>query len=182
MRWRALIALMLAAQLARADGSVEAPLREYFAGEQAEGYAWFALGAPALAVGGALVGRSDDLSRGLSYPLLAFGAIQLLAGLWLLGVTEGRVERYHRAIVAGEPVREREQARLRGLDRSFAILKWSEVGLLVAGAATAVAGLATGRDLATGIGIAVAVESAIMLILDGLAARRARRYAAALAF
>ncbi len=184
MRWRALVAVTLVAQVARADGpaAADAAMQQYFAGEQAEGYAWFALGAPALAVGGALAQRGGDGALGAGIPLLAFGAIQLAAGLWLIGVTEPRVAGLRRELADGAPVVAREAARMRGVERSFVVLRWSEIALAAAGAATGIAGAATGRDLLTGIGFAVAVESAIMLLLDGLAARRARRYAAALTF
>jgi hypothetical protein len=184
MRRIALAALIALARPASADpatAELSQAMQRYFDGEKAEGYAWLELGAGALVAAGSLLEQRGDLAKGLAWPLVGFGAVQLAAGLWLLGVTDERVAKLRRALdERPEPVRDGERTRIRSVERGFVVLRWAEIALAAGGAATAVAGLAARVDAAAGAGASVLGESALMLLLDGLAARRAHRYAAAL--
>jgi hypothetical protein len=178
----ALLALLLAALPAHAEpagaGALGDTMQRYFAGEQAEGFAWIAVGDASLAAGGAALAQSNPILRGLSYPLLAVGLIQFVAGFSSLTRTDGRVAA-QLAAIAADPARAHaaEVKRIDRLNFLFRLIRYTELTLLGLGAGGAVVGGVLGVDQLTGAGIGVAVEAALMLTLDHFAEARAHRYA-----
>lgn len=178
----ALLALLLCGSTARAEPisgpAFSSTLSDYFAGEQAEGWAWIAVGDASLAAGGVALAQSNGVLRGLSYPLLAVGLIQFVAGFSSLGRTEGRVAAALRTIDA-DPARaySAEVARVGRLRFLFRLIRYTELSLLCVGAAGGVVGGVLKQDQILGAGIGVTVEAALMLVLDHFAEARANRYA-----
>ncbi|MSP63994.1 MAG: hypothetical protein EXR72_27360 [Myxococcales bacterium] len=165
---------------ARADsrGALDETMGRYFASEEAQGYAWIAAGDASLVAGGALIAQSNGVLRGMSYPLLAVGAIQFIAGLSSLTRTQGRLAALRGDLATGPAaVRDMEAKRIGGINRLFKLIFYTELSLLGLGAAGAGLGYGIHQDQLLGAGIGVVVEAALMLVLDHFAERRAHRYA-----
>ena len=127
-----------------------AAITRYFAGEQAQGGAWIAVGL-AMTIAMSIAERTAE--RAMVWPLGAVALIQIAAGLWLQLATDGRVAK----LLVDPEVVARETKRMRGVVRTFVVLEL----LWLAG-------------IAVGIGLAVA--AAAMLGQDLAASRRAGRY------
>jgi hypothetical protein len=172
--------LMVAPSIASAQ-PVDAPkaqaaMREYFDGEIEGGYVLAGMGVAGLVAGGLLY-RKDGVARGAAYPLLGVGVAHLAAGIYIGIASDRRIEKFDREITedAGAFV-ERESARMKGVSKSFTMLKIAEV-VLVAGGLTMVGiGHRTDRPRLKGAGITLAIEAALTLGFDVVAANRATRY------
>ena len=178
----ALVSLAGSARV-RADAPppLEVAIERYFAGEQAQGYAWLAAGDASLVAGGTLLAQHNAVMRGMSYPLLAVGLIQAVAGVSSLTRAEQRgANLILEAHTAPAAVRDREAARIGRINRLFKVIKGTEYALLGLGAAGAALGGGLHQDDLLGVGIGVTLEAALMLTLDHFAERRAHNYAEAL--
>jgi hypothetical protein len=157
-------------------------IQTYFDGEEREGFAWLALGGPGLGAGIVAVSQPGDLAKGIAAPTLLLGGIHEFIGLYLLGITEGRVADLRRNFALDpRTVAAAEKVRIDGVIRGFKWLTGIEIGLAGCGAALIAVGAAGKEDFALGVGIGLAVESLVTLLLDNFAWRRAKRYAAQLA-
>lgn len=175
-----LIASVLAtAGVARADADPEVVLaaEEYFAGETRQGYAWAAVGAVSITLGSLGLASDSDLARGMGYPMLAVGAIQLGAGV-VSWISPPRRLRRARAAVAvdAEAYRVAERKRMGRVVVGFRALRVAEVAMMVIGAGLAIGGARTDRDVLVGIGGGIAFQGLAMLALDAPAEGRAERY------
>ena len=74
------------ARAAHAEPSLSSEMQFHFEGERDEGIAWMGFGSASLVGGGALLEGGSRFERGLSYPLLGFGAIE--------GLEEPKVQTY----------------------------------------------------------------------------------------
>jgi len=150
----------------------------YFDGETSEG--WVFLGVGALALGGATygIGLSDDPHlEGAGWPVGVVGLIQAAAGIVLLARTPGQVADLD-VQLDDDPAgyRAGELARMEGVNDQFDLLAVIEVGLIVGGAGLATWGFLDDEPTLAGIGVGLAAQAAIMLVLDLIAAARADRY------
>jgi len=150
---------------------------DYFTGERAQGAAWGAVGAIAIAGGVVALASDDDLAHGAAYPLLAVGAIQLGAGVVSYVSPPRRLRRARTAI--GRDARtyaEGERRRMGKVTFAFDALRVTEVALVAIGAGLAIGGARAERDVLVGIGGGIAFQALAMLALDGVADARAARY------
>lgn len=162
---------------------MRAAMHDYFAGERRGGVWLMGAGAPALLLGAGLSVPQDPASRGwafaqgLGYSLVALGALDVLAGLTFYRNSRRRVPAFERQLASAPAAyRDGELARMRRVNREMRLLEAIEIPLILAGGAMASIGALQGRDLLAGIGAGLAVETAVLLIYDQLAARRALRY------
>jgi len=174
-----LCALVLSsAKTVNADsGGASAAMNDYFAGEKRGGLVLVGLGAAGLGAGAVLATRDSDIARGAGYVGLGIGAIHVAAGVFVYVASAGRITTFEKEIADDESgFASRERERIRGVQRQFFALKIAEVALMAGGAGLAIYGVSSDRDLATGIGVGLAVEAAATLVFDIVAARRADRY------
>lgn len=162
--------------------TMRADMHDYFDGETAE--AWVFLGVGALALGGATygIGFSDDpYLEGAGWPVGVVGLIQVAAGLVLLARTPGQVDDLD-AQLDSDPsaYRTDELTRMTTVNDQFDLLAIVEVGLIAAGAGLAIWGFLDDEPFAAGLGVGLAAQAAIMLVLDLFAAAHADTYTAAL--
>ena len=178
----ALLALLApAAAWGDPPASLDQTMERYFHGERDEGYAWMAAGDASLVAGGALLAQGSGIARGLSYPLLAVGAIQLVAGLSSLARSDGRLDDLRRrSALDPRAVREGEGKRIERLNFLFKVIRYTEYSLLGLGAVGAAVGAGIREDQLLGAGLGLAEEAALMLTLDHFAEQRAHRYGAGL--
>ena len=156
-------------------------MHDYFDGEWTEAYFWLAGGVPALGSGVGLLAGGNQAFKGAAAPLLLFGVIQTVAGIFLFGRTRGQV----RALDAQLDADPRAYAaaatkRMEGVNRGFAWYRPVELAFLGLGAVLAANGVYPKNDLLLGMGIATMAEAVVMLVFDHFAGERAERYAAQL--
>ncbi len=179
------------ARASAADGSAQTPaqgeaidaarmtadMHAYFTGERQGGIWLMGAGAPALGLGAGLLVQQNSFGRGMAYPLLAFGAIDLIGGLTFYLNSLRRVPRFDREI-AGQPssYRAAELPRMNQVNRQMRLLEAAEISLILAGATLTGVGAVQQQNLLAGIGTGLMLETAVLLLYDQLAARRALRY------
>lgn len=161
---------------------MRADMHAYFSGELPGGIWLMGIGAPALAGGTALVLQPNAFTRGLAYPLLAVGAIELVAGMAFCVNSIRRVPRFDREIGSRPAAfRDTELSRMRSVNRQMSLLEAAEITLVLASGVLAGAGALSQQDLLTGIGTGLMLQSSILLVYDQLAGRRAALYTQSLA-
>jgi hypothetical protein len=179
-------AALLFAEAALADEPIDQvtmqrELRLYFAGEKAEGIPFLGAGLAAFATGGVLFSRRTALARGAAWPIVIIGVIQTGAGVVVYSRTDAQVARLDEQM-ASDPaaLKKAELARMQRVNNEFAILKWAELGLAAGGVGLTTYGIAVDDDTWKGVGLGLAAQATVMLILDLFAAGRADRYTDAL--
>lgn len=179
-----LTSLLLALALPRAARADQADAfrsagHAWFDGERSSGYLWGAAGVASLGAAGALYfQQKSDLARGISYPLAAFGVLQAAIGVGSLARGSARADALDAAIARSpEDARQSEIARMRRVNYAFLAIEIVETALIVGGASFAATRRHEGQELARGVGLGLAMEGGLMLLLDALAASRAHTYA-----
>jgi hypothetical protein len=173
----ALVAMAPSAARADEPDPTVAASRAYFAGERAQGVAWGATGVASLAIGAYAYSTDDDIARGLSYPFLAVGAIQLGAAVFSYISPPRRLRSYERAFAANpDEARTKERKRMKRVVVAFDALRVAYISLMVVGSGLVIAGSETERDTLVGVGGGLAFQSLAMLALDAAAEDRALRY------
>lgn len=147
---------------------------DYFAAEKAEAALFIAIAAFALALGAWLLWNGHAY-RGAAWPLIAIAVIQLIVGGTVFTRTEGQVATLQ-AQLEEAPVefRAEELDRMATVMQNFRIYKVIEIVLLAAGIALSY--LFFRHELIYGIAAGLIAQSAIMLLLDLFAERRADVY------
>jgi hypothetical protein len=155
-----------------------AAMEHYFDGEKTGGWILVGMGAVGLASGGALLYRGDsELTKGFSYPLLGMGIVHLAAGIFVNVSSGRRIDSFADEIDADPSAWiARERPRMRGVSTQFTVLKIVEVALIAGGVTTGVLAHRAERKQLEGIGYGIALEAALTLGFDIVAARRAIRY------
>jgi hypothetical protein len=172
--------LGLAAGTARAEPPREAmnnALVSYYDGEKAEGLIFLGTGVFSIGLGSYLVTRDSRFARGAGVPTLAVGVLQtIFAASYHAGI-DGKVKDLRKQLDADPAAhRKKEIDRIAGVNRRFVIFRYAELGIIAAGATLATVGFVKKIDTLKGLGIGLAVESALFLSLDFFAERRAHQY------
>ena len=153
---------------------MEAEITRYFAAERAES-ALFLGCAVAAAVVSAALGALHSPYRAMAWPLAAVGLVQLVVGGTVFVRTPGQVARLTGQLRASPSAYQAEEAaRMGRVQRSLALYKRIEIGLLAIGLALASIEDYGGTLYAVGMGLIL--EAGLMLFLDLRAERRGHRY------
>ena len=157
--------------------AMDAQMRDYFAGEFAESYAWAGLGLAGLAASIPLFVQDGSVGRPASVPIFCFSLVQLALGIGLYVRTPGQVERLSKQLAADpEAYAAAERKRMAGVNRGFQIYRPVELGILAIGLGL-VAGGGVGRsDTVIGVGLGLILESLLFLALDHYADERGAHY------
>jgi hypothetical protein len=149
----------------------------YFEGELDLAAVALGLAAGSGYIGGSLLVKATDASRAAAVPVLTVGLAEAAIGIGLMVRTGPQVRGLDEQIAnsPAEYVRE-EGARIDRVLSNFVVFRTVETILIVAGAATAVTGLALEEDRAVGAGLGVGAQATAVLCLDALAEARAERY------
>ena len=152
-------------------------LVSYYAGEKSEALIFLGTGVFSIGLGSFLVTRDSRFARGAGYPTLTVGVLQTIFAASYHASIDGRVADLKKDLDT-DPVahRKRELDRIAGVNRRFVIFRYVELGIIAAGAALATVGFVKKNDILKGLGIGLAVESALFLSLDFFAERRAHQY------
>lgn len=146
----------------------------YFLGEKRESMLFIAAGAVAIAVAVGLF-RSSSPYRGMMWPLALIALIQLGVGGSVYLRTDSQVAELS-SLLKEDPAAfaKKEAPRMEKVLASFTLYKWIEIALMATGVALTF--LYRGRDLPYSIGVGLLLQSALMLLLDLFAERRADVY------
>ena len=136
----------------------------YFAEERRGAAILLGTGLASLMLSLALATRPTPY-RGMIPPLALFGLVEAVVGATVLSRTSRRVEDL-----------EKERARLRRVIASFRIYKVGETVLLTAGLTLMM--LFPRHTVLYASGLGCLIQASVLLVLDRLAERRAREYAA----
>jgi hypothetical protein len=156
-------------------------MRQYFEGERAGGFAFLGGGLIHLGAASYLVTQDATVARNASYPLFVTGALQLIVGIAVTPAVSGQI-RDREARINADPAafRREELDRLQGVDTTFAWLQGIELAAVAVGTGLAIYGELEDHDALTGVGLGLAVGTALGLMLDFLAAQRGQSYMRAL--
>ncbi len=175
----AVLAVIAAPRPAHAQdaAATKASMEDYFAGEKTGGIVLVAMGLGGLVAGGVLYRSSSATAKGASYPFLGVGLIHVAAGVFVWLASDKRIDDFGKQIDEDAAAFvDREQARMKGVSTQFTVLKIVE-GVLIAGGLTmAAVGHKKQRWKLKGAGLALAIEAALTLGFDFVAARRAHHY------
>src|SRR5687767_14464237 len=97
---RVLVCILLATSTARAETPEEAKsvMHDYFDGEKTGGYVLVGMGAGGLITGAFFLRSHCDIRKGMSYPLLAVGALHLAAGVYIGIASDNRITKFNSEI------------------------------------------------------------------------------------
>lgn len=153
---------------------MEQQIVAYFTAEKAEALLFMLVGITAVVLSLWLL-RRGGAYKAMAYPLLAIAAIQLVVGSTVYFRTDTQLAALS-AQYAGEPLvfKAEETVRMNEVVRNFVIYRYIEMALLVTGILLMLGLRHKARWHAVGIGLAV--QSALMLLLDYFAEARADEY------
>ncbi len=154
-------------------------MEDYLGAERTESKLFVGVGALSLLGGAVALAATDSpMLQGASLPVMGVGLIQLAVGGSVWWRTEAQMGALRTAILTtpGQYVAD-ETRRMKQVNDNFVIYRWTELSLLGAGVAMGATGHALDEDFVTGLGLGLAVQSALMLGLDYFAERRGHTYA-----
>jgi hypothetical protein len=171
------VVLLLSSPAAAQRDVLRADLDAYFAGEKSQSWVFLGTGLAGLGTAVGLYVEGSDLARGASYPIAVFGLGQAVVGAGLAWRTDAQVARLQAQLVADPgALKAAELKRMRRVNLQFDILMIAELVFVVGGTATFFLARREDADTLAGVGLGLASEGAVTLVLDWFAARRADRY------
>jgi hypothetical protein len=150
----------------------------YFSEEKAESWLFILVGVVALGASVWLL-RTGSAYRGMAYPLIAVGLIQLVVGGSVAFRTDAQVAALTAQLASSPSAFQlAEVPRMEVVMRNFALYKGIELALLLVGVALTYA--FRQKELVYGIGVGLVMQASLMLVLDLFAERRGDEYLSAL--
>ena len=150
----------------------------YFSEEKAESWLFILVGVVALGASVWLL-RTGSSYRGMAYPLIAVGLIQLVVGGSVAFRTDAQVAALTAQLASSPSAFQlAEVPRMEVVMRNFALYKGIELALLLVGVALTYA--FRQKELVYGIGVGLVMQASLMLVLDLFAERRGDEYLSAL--
>jgi len=122
--------------------------------------------------------RTGSSYRGMAWPLIAVGLIQLVVGGTVAFRTDAQVAALTAQLASSPSAFQlAEVPRMEVVMRNFALYKGIEIALLLVGVALTYA--FRQKELVYGIGVGLVMQASLMLVLDLFAERRGDEYLAA---
>ena len=167
----------------RAEGPIDFrdEMHGYYGGERASAILFGSLGVASIAGGIVLVTRPEDLARGFGWPLIGFGALEAVGGLYYALQVGSEIRHYDEAYAKDRAAfRKEEIAHIHGTRSRFVWYLLMEATFLATGIGIAIGGLAANQDVLKGVGLGIASVWVPFLIIDCINNARAASYASAL--
>jgi hypothetical protein len=150
----------------------------YFAEEKAESWLFILVGVVALGASVWLL-RTGSSYRGMAWPLIAVGLIQLVVGGTVAFRTDAQVAALTAQLASSPSAFQlAEVPRMEVVMRNFTLYKGIEIALLLVGVALTYA--FRQKELVYGIGVGLVMQASLMLVLDLFAERRGDEYLSAI--
>lgn len=157
-------------------------LHTYYEGEKAGSFQFLVPGLASAGVGTALlVADTGEVAKGAAVPMLAFGALEVGAGLFLYLRTDALLARLDQQLTRDpRAFKTEENIHLRRVDDQFTGLLWLEIAIASMGVGMASVGAFAKTPTVQGVGIGLAIEASKLFILDSFADARSKPYLAAI--
>jgi hypothetical protein len=157
-------------------------MHRFYNGERLGGVALMSIGAPALAAGVGLMFHPGEFERGLGYPVLAVGAVELLAGLVFHVSALRRVPRFDQQLSSRPAEFHAQELRhLRTINhRDMGLMEALEITLIMGSGTLTALGAMRNDGTMAGVGTGLLAQTLVLFVYDQLLARRAARYLDAL--
>jgi hypothetical protein len=150
---------------------------DYYAGEMLSAVVVGSLGVVAAGAGGVLVTRDSDFAKGLGWPLLGLGGLEILGGVAYAISVRGEIEHTIAAFARDPAVfRVEERDHIHGTNSRFIVYRSIEFAMTAAGAGMLTYGLASNRDVWKGAGVATLAVALPIVVIDTFNSARAERY------
>ena len=149
-------------------------LIKYFKAEKAEGILGSVIGLISISIGALFILNDTDFIKGVSYPLMLFGLLEVGVFLTVAIRTPkdiARVTTWFNSETA--KIRTAEIPRMKKVMKNFLYYRWAEAALLIAGILIF---FAESGEILKGIGVGVIIHSFLLLIMDAFAERRGQAY------
>ena len=174
----AVVAFFAGRARAQDKGDIQADMHGYYGGERASAILFGSLGVASVAGGTVLVTRPEDLPRGFGVPLIAFGALEAIGGLYYALQVGGEIRHYDAAYAKDRAAfRKEEIAHIHGTRSRFVWYLLMEATFLATGIGIAIGGFAANQDVLKGVGLGISSIWAPFLIIDCINNARAGAYA-----
>jgi hypothetical protein len=159
------------------QAAVLGELDSYYGGERTAAYIVAGLGLASIGAGSALVTRSEAFARGLGWPLLGLGGLEVVGGVAYAFQVSAEVHHYQGALAQDAAAyRAEELVHIRGTRARFVYYRITEIALFALGAGFAIYGFASNHDAWKGVGIGVAGVALPIAIIDTFNNARAAGY------
>jgi hypothetical membrane protein len=154
-------------------------IEKYFIAEKQENLLFVILGVAAIVI--ALVGLfywKTQFWKGASIPLILIAVIQIIVGYTVYaGSDKQRIDMVYAFDMDPSKLQNEEAPRMEVVNKNFVTYRWIESILFVAGIALALVYRTNpDKNLIVGIGVALAIEAAVMFGADFIAEKRANNY------
>jgi len=158
-------------------------IEKYFVAEKQESLLFVILGIAAIVL--ALVGLfywKTQFWKGASIPLILIAVIQIIVGYTVyVRSDKQRTDMVYAFDMDPSKIQNEEVPRMEEVNKNFVTYRWIEIILFVAGIALALVYRTNpDKQLIVGIGVALAIEAALMFSADFIAAKRASNYSSGL--
>jgi hypothetical protein len=171
------LAFALASGAHAQNSAAESAMDDWFEGEKNEAFVFFGLGAVSAGTGAYLLTLDTDFSRGAGWTAIGFGAVEMLfATTYTLGLAPKHDELKDDLAENPSQYKKDELERMNAIADRFVIYRYTELGILVAGAGLATYGFVKDKKTLAGIGLVASAHAAIVLFLDYFAERRTHDY------
>lgn len=157
----------------------KADIENYFIAEKHESLLFLVVGLAAIVL--ALIfyfGVKTQVSRGAAIPLLVFGLMQAIAGYTVCQRSDDqRINQVYAYDMNPGQLKSGELIRMEKVNRNFNIYRWIEIGSVIAGIILILVFRNNPTKLFwVGLGIALSVMAAELLVADFIAEKRALHY------
>lgn len=156
-------------------------VHKYFIAEKQAGLLFLIVGSVALLLSVLFfffIKTNPSFYKGMAVPLVAIGLLQLVVGITIFNRSDKqRMDVAYKIGMDPGFVKNTEQPRMEKVQASFALYKYAEIALLIAGMVLIVLFRTnTDKQFWYGLGIALAIQAAVSLWADVEAAKRGNVY------
>jgi hypothetical protein len=152
------------------------PIQKYFYAERFESLIFMGVGAAAIVL--ALYGwfyKADPLWKGIAYPLVIIGLIQIAVGSTVFFRTPSDILRVTEIVEKdSDRIRSEELPRMEAVLKNFVTIRYVEIAMVGIGAVLII--IFGGSPFWKGVGAGLAVQAAVSLLLDFFAEKRGHEY------
>ena len=157
----------------------KADIEKYFMAEKQVSLLFIVIGIIALVLAaGFFFAWKTNFAKGAALPLLIIGLVQAIAGYAVYARSDKqRIDNVYAFDMNPGILKNEELPRMQAVNKNFVIYRWVELAFVVAGIVLVILYKSnTQKSFLFGFGVALALQAALMLGADYLAAKRAMVY------
>ncbi len=153
-------------------------IERYFTAEKNESVLFVLVGIVAMAMAGYYLFKIKlPFNIGMAFPLIAVSLIQIIVGTTVLLRSPKDLKRVSNMVqLQSNEIRTVEIPRMKKVMKNFVVYRWIEIVLFSLGIGLLIG--SKSMSIGSGIGLGLAIQSGLMLILDLFAENRGKTYLA----